>query len=151
MAYDSRIDTYEHIQKVQGFMARAVESLMDRSAKHDQSKLLSPEKEVFDEFTPKLAASTYGSEEYKAFLKGMGEGLEHHYRNNTHHPEYFTSGIRGMSLLDVLEMLCDWKAATLRHKNGDLAGSIEMNQKRFGYSDDFKKMLFNTATELRLF
>jgi hypothetical protein len=29
---------------------------------------------VFDEFTPKLRDSTYGSDEYKAFLEGMGDG-----------------------------------------------------------------------------
>lgn len=57
-------------------------------------------------------------------------------------------GIRGMCLLDVIEMLCDWKAATMRHADGDLAKSIEINQKRFGYSDELKAILANTAARM---
>lgn len=53
-------------------------------------------------------------------------------------------GIRGMSLFDLIEMLCDWKAATLRHNDGNIRRSIELNQKRFGYSDELKQILLNT-------
>jgi hypothetical protein len=42
-------------------------------------------------------------------------------------------------------MFCDWKAATLRHKDGDIIKSIEQNQKRFGYSDELKAIFLNTA------
>jgi hypothetical protein len=66
-----------------------------------------------------------------------------------HHPEHYSNGIQGMSLLDVIEMLCDWKAATMRHADGDLSKSIEINQKRFGYSDELKSILINTAIELK--
>ena len=48
--------------------------------------------------------------------------------------------------LDILEMLCDWKAATLRHKDGDIRKSIEINQKRFGYSDELKRIFLNTLS-----
>jgi hypothetical protein len=74
----------------------------------------------------------------------MKPALDHHYAMNSHHPEHFATGIQGMSLLDVLEMLCDWKAATLRHNDGDIRRSIELNQKRFGYSDELKAILLNT-------
>lgn len=150
MKYDSRPDTEAHIKTVQRYMERATAMLVRRSVDHDQSKLESPEREVFDEMTPKLAASTYGSDEYKGFLAAMKPALDHHYANNSHHPEHYPDGIRGMSLLDVLEMLCDWKAATMRHNDGDLRKSIEINQKRFGYSDELKRILLNTALELQL-
>lgn len=146
--YDSRPDTYKHIQTVQGFVQLAIRNLLERSHVHDQSKLVDPELEVFNVFTPKLANSTYGSDEYKSFLAAMKPGLDHHYAANSHHPEHYADGIKGMSLLDVLEMLCDWKAATMRHKDGSLAKSIEINQGRFEYSDDVKAMLKNTAKEL---
>lgn len=56
------------------------------------------------------------------------------------------SGIQGMSLVDLVEMLCDWKAAGERHENNPgLEHSIEINQARFGYSDELKKILLNTA------
>lgn len=151
MSYDSRPDTWRHINTVQGLMIRVVGNLADRAIVHDQSKLESPEVEIFDEFTPKLKDSTYGSDEYKGFLSSMKTGLDHHYAVNSHHPEHYPNGILGMSLLDVIEMLCDWKAATMRHADGDLAKSIEINQSRFGYSDELKSILVNTAKELEMF
>lgn len=77
-------------------------------------------------------------------LAEIKPALEHHYANNTHHPEFYPDGIRGMSLLDLVEMLCDWKAATLRHADGDIRKSIEINQSRFKYSDELKQVLLNT-------
>lgn len=145
---DSRIDTYQHIQTVQRFMDRIISNLMYRQREHDQSKLVSPEKEVFDEYTPKLATSTYGSDEYKSFLAAMKPALDHHYSVNSHHPEYYENGIKGMSLLDLVEMLCDWKAATMRHNDGCIRRSIEINQQRFGYSDELKQIFLNTLDEI---
>jgi hypothetical protein len=52
--------------------------------------------------------------------------------------------VQDMSLLDVLEMLVDWKAATMRHANGDIRKSIEINQQRFGFSDELKRLMLNT-------
>jgi hypothetical protein len=51
-----------------------------------------------------------------------------------------------MNLVDLIEMLCDWKAAGEQHKDGgDIFRSIEINQERFGYSDEVKSILLNTA------
>ena len=149
-AYDSQIDTLKHIGRVKDLMDDAAENLTKRAWHHDLSKLEEPEKSIFDEFTPKLRDSTYGSEEYKGFLAAMGEGLRHHYAHNSHHPEHYEDGIRAMSLLDLIEMLCDWKAATERHADGDLLRSIEQNQERFGYSDELKSILLATVKELGL-
>lgn len=144
-AYDSRPATWTHIHTVQGFMAQVVTDLQGRAHEHDQSKLVQPELSVFDEYTPKLKDSTYGSDEYKQFLVGMGEGLRHHYEANDHHPEHFEGGIHEMSLVQMLEMLCDWKAATTRHADGDLERSIKQNAERFGYGDEIRDLLLNTA------
>jgi hypothetical protein len=53
-----------------------------------------------------------------------------------------------MSLLDVIEMLADWKAATERHADGDLDRSITHNPERFGYGDEIERLLRSTAIEL---
>jgi hypothetical protein len=145
MAYDSRPDTYEHIAKVRGYLLEVVADLTRRAHAHDTSKLHDPEKATFDEYTPKLRDSTYGSDEYKAFLEGMGEGLKHHYEHNDHHPEHFDDGIHGMNLVQLIEMLCDWKAATERHADGDLRRSIQQNAERFGYRDEIAALLTVTA------
>jgi hypothetical protein len=143
--YDSRLDTYEHIGEVRQRLLAVAHDLIDRASRHDASKLVEPELSVFDEYTPKLRNSTYGSDEYKSFLEGMGEGLQHHYAVNDHHPEHHASGVADMDLVQVIEMLVDWKAATLRHADGDLRRSIEQNANRFGYGDEFQRLLLNTA------
>lgn len=149
MDYDSRPDTYAHIATVRGYLLKVAYLLTMRGHDHDLSKLEEPELSVFNEYTPKLADSTYGSDEYKGFLAGMqDEGLNHHYKVNDHHPEHFKYGIFDMDLLQLTEMLCDWKAATLRHKDGDLGKSIEMNAERFGYGQEMKGLLMNTAKNM---
>jgi hypothetical protein len=150
VTYDSRPDTYKHILAVQTNLARFVIDLMKRQAVHDQSKLYPPEVEAFDVLSPKLAGLTYGTDEYRATLREMKPALAHHYAANRHHPEHFgKAGIRGMNLLDLIEMLCDWKAAGERHAdNKGLRHSIEINQQRFGYSDELKQILLNTNAEL---
>lgn len=50
-----------------------------------------------------------------------------------------------MNLLDVVEMICDWKAATLRQKDGNLLKRIEINAQRFGFDEQFTQILLNTA------
>lgn len=146
--YDSREDTIAHIQNVKNFLTNICIRLDARATYHDQSKLSDFEKDVFDAYTPKLKNSTYGSDEYKEFLKEMKVALDHHYENNRHHPEHFENGILGMNLIDIVEMFCDWKAATMRHADGDLIKSIELNKKRFGYSDDIEQIFKNTAKYL---
>ena len=105
----------------------------------------SPEVEIFTEYTPKLAVTNYGSEEYQEFLKEMKVALDHHYANYRHHPEHFPKGINDMNLIDIMEMLCDWKASTMRQHDGNLLKSIEMNAQRFGYNNQLKQIFINTA------
>ena len=143
--YDSRPATLFHSQRVGELMIQVIKEALDRSTFHDRSKTESPEVEVFDEFTPKLKASTYGSDKYKGYLAAMGEGLKHHYEANRHHPEHFPNGQNDMTLVDLIEVLADWKAATERHDDGDLAKSLEIQRERFGLSDQLVAILRNTV------
>jgi hypothetical protein len=148
--YDSTVDTLKHIKRVNELLIRFAKDLMWRSTYHDNSKLRDPEKSLFDEYTPKLAGCTYGSDEYKQFLNGLKVALEHHYANNSHHPEHYPNGVEGMDLLDVVEMLLDWKAATERTKDGDILKSIDINEKRFNISPQLAQILRNTIINLGL-
>lgn len=144
--YDSRPDTIAHAIRVRQLLMPVIEELDKRSRVHDASKTHPPEKAIFDEFTPKLKTSTYGSEEYKGYLAAMGEALAHHYEHNRHHPEHFGDvGIDGMTLVDLIEMLADWKAATERHDDGDIARSLRIQQERFGISNQLAMILTNTV------
>ena len=143
--YDSKQDTLEHIKTVKSVIFTIVRELEKRAEAHDMSKLCPQEKAVFDKYTPKLKDITYGSREYNGFLAAMKPALDHHYARNRHHPEHYAEKFRGMNLIDLVEMFCDWKAATLRHADGNLLKSIDINQTRFGYDDDLLEIFRNSA------
>jgi len=55
------------------------------------------------------------------------------------------SDINGMNIIDVLEMIVDWKAASLRHADGDINRSIEINTDRFKMSPQLVNILKNSV------
>lgn len=141
-------DTFRHIERVRNLLGGFVMELLRRAAVHDQSKLETPEVELFTEYTPKLAGVTYGSPEYEAFRRAMGPALAHHYARNRHHPEHHKNGVDDMNLADLVEMFMDWKAASERHNDGNIKKSIEKNADRFGISPQLVKILENTARDM---
>lgn len=143
--HDSTQETNEHIAKVAGFLAEASIELLNRARVHDDSKLKSPEKELFDKYTHVLDKVEYDSPEYHECLKGLKPALDHHYANNTHHPQYYENSVDGMDLFDVMEMFWDWCAATERTKNGDIMKSIDVNKDRFEISDQLASIFRNTV------
>jgi Family of unknown function (DUF5662) len=156
VSYDSRPETWGHIDRVRHFVERAARDLIDRANQHDASKLVSPEVEAFDVATPKLAGLEYGSEEYRQSLRDLGPALAHHFEHNDHHPEHYANGVRGMSLMALIEMVCDWRAASERVKQrtddptkvNTFEAGLAYNQERFGYSDELAEIILNTAREL---
>lgn len=145
---DSRPETYEHIRRVNELLAFPIMQLIDRGLRHDASKLLSPEVEAFDEVTGTLKELTYGTVEYKQALHHIDDALQHHYEVNTHHPQHFPDGVDGMNLIDVMEMLCDWKAASERGKGNDFMEGLKHNRDRYHLSDQLYSILVNTALAL---
>jgi hypothetical protein len=146
MSYDSRIDTLLHIKRVSQLLNCFAKELIERGDVHDDSKLVSPEKELFDELTPLLSSLTYGSTEYQESLDRLMVALDHHYANNSHHPQHYENGVNGMDLLDLVEMFFDWKAATERTKDGDIRKSVEINSTRFNLSPQLVNIFNNTIT-----
>ena len=145
---DSRIETTKHILRVRDLLMEFREKLQQRGIDHDESKLQDPEKTGFDEMTAKLHGISYGSPEYKQMLADLKPSLDHHYANNSHHPENHENGLDGMDLLDIVEMLMDWKASTERHDDGDIHKSLEINKVRFKMSDQLYNILKNTIDNL---
>lgn len=167
-------ETAKHIRNVQLVLNSMVRELLSRLRCHDCSKYDEAEIEAFAEITPQLSKILYGSDEYKENLKKIKPALEHHHRCNPHHPEHYVkyvcngcfevykampercsqcgysqfqkeADISAMDLIDLLEMIADWLAATTRNPNGDIMDSIEKNQQRFKYSDELKSIFKNTA------
>jgi hypothetical protein len=142
---DCRVETQKHIERVRHYIRIMTDKLTTRGVNHDVAKLESPEVELFAEYTPRLATMQYNSDEYKQCLEELKPALDHHYAVYRHHPEHFREGINDMNLIDIVEMLADWKAASERQRDGNLLTSIEQNAIRFKMSDQLKQILLNTA------
>jgi Family of unknown function (DUF5662) len=143
--YDSTAETLRHSLRVAELMGQPIKELIDRSVRHDLSKTCEPERATYDQFAPRLSATVYGSPEHAALVEAMGEGLRHHYAHNRHHPEYFPRGVNDMTLVDLIEMLADWRAATERGEHDDLTRTLEINCERFGITPQLMDILANTA------
>ena len=141
---ESKFKTMRHVETVRNYLDSCVKIIMERAQTHDQSKLESPEVEVFEEYTSKLRDCTYGSDEYMENLKGMKVAIDHHNGVNRHHPEHHAHGIYDMNMFDLLEMIVDWKASGMRHNDGNIYKSIEINKKRFEMSDELAGLLVRT-------
>lgn len=141
-------DIKKHINDVNKNIFMVTDNLNKRAWDHDRSKLSSYELPYFIEYNSRLASSTYMSEEYNELRAGLKPALDHHYANNSHHPEHFENGIDGMSLLDLIEMVCDWVAAVKKHDDGDVVDSMKKNRVRFKISDSVYGILVNTILEL---
>ena len=68
---ECQVETQKHIENVRKYIRFVIDKLETRGVKHDASKLEPPEVELFAEMTPKLAAVTYGSDEYKEALEKL--------------------------------------------------------------------------------
>lgn len=141
-------ETRRHIARVNELLHMIAKQLLDRGVAHDASKLVEPEAETFAVYTERLKGLDYGSDDYKQCLAEMAPTLEHHYANNRHHPEHFPEGVTSMTLVDLVEMLCDWKAASERHNSGNILKSIEHNRGRFGIDAQLGQVLINTVNAL---
>lgn len=138
-------ETLKHVNEVRNNIWTLVKELDHRAQVHDASKFEEPERSVFAAKTPKLAKTEYGTEDYNKLLGEVKPAIDHHYSKNTHHPEHWPNGIDDMDLLDLVEMLSDWIAATKRNKNGNIHKSIEHNKTRFNMSDQLAKIFTNTV------
>ena len=138
-------ETRKHVQRVQTFMFAFAKAIIDRAMEHDGTKFENDEASAFAKTTPKLRGLTYGSEEYKSVLRELGPALAHHYQWNSHHPEHYEDSISGMDMLDIVEMLCDWRAATERHNDGSITRSIAHNATRWSIDGQLVRIFHNTV------
>lgn len=141
---DSTEATLTHIGVVQDLGGLVVKDFVRRLGRHDHSKLLPPEKACFDEISVRLRGTPYGSQGYRETLREFKPALDHHQTKNDHHPEAHPRGIHSMNLIQLLELCCDWIAASRRHPDGDVLKSLVISQERFGMTDDETALLERT-------
>lgn len=123
-----------HTRLVVLILEKLAHKLIERGASHDLSKLFPDE---FDEFVTVNRVARefkYGSEEYRQTIEET-PAIHLHFSRNPHHPEHHADGIDGMSLLDIVEMVADWKAAAMMYGHTPLRESVEIAKERFGMSE----------------
>jgi hypothetical protein len=128
-------------------LLRVAAALAGRAATHDLSKFLPSEARGFSEGLPEMGRVPYGTEAYREAMS-QGElraAVARHHRRNRHHPEHFDKGVRGMDLVDLVEMLADWAEACHRTPQGGLSHSIEFNSERFNLDWLLARLLDSTA------
>jgi hypothetical protein len=140
----------EHVRLVSGYLAAATNNLTQRAIRHDDSKWYEPEFTPYARNQPRFDAAEYGTPEYRAAVDAIKPAVQYHVTTNPHHPECYTEGVNGMTLFDVLEMLCDWMAACQRVKEETPWGKVsnlrlDLQQDRFKISDQLLQILVNTV------
>ena len=144
MASEHVTEIIKHKRLVASYLGIVISDLLRRAVEHDDSKFSPEEFDAFEQATPRLKDLVYGSDEYKQSLKEIESVIQHHYQVNSHHPEHFKNGINGMNLIDLIEMVCDWIAASQKVKDGDIYKSLDINRDRFGISEQLFLIIKNT-------
>lgn len=135
-----------HKTLVGRYINKVIGSLMEQAVVHDNSKFGIWEFEPYAEVQDRFATAEYGSEEYLACCEAIKPALKHHVTVNAHHPESFANGINDMSLLEVVEMVCDWCAACQRSGGDTLR--LDLQKARFTIDDQLYGIIVNTARRL---
>lgn len=142
---------YEHRLRVAKYLTRIVNDITARAVTHDDSKLTADELGPYSEVVGEFDQHPYGTPGYDAAKQKIRPAIEHHYANNRHHPEHFECGVNDMNLVDILEMLCDWKSATQNHKEtGTIEQSIQIGIEKYGISPQLAQIMRNTAKDYGL-
>lgn len=144
----AHFETFQHIHEVRKNLTSVINRLLDRALQHDMTKMGPGEMEGFAVATHQLKDVEYGSDRYYEMLAELQTTIRQHHSVNSHHPEFYENGMDGMDLIDLLEMICDWIAATKRTANGDPMKSLEHNTTRHNISPQLKSILANTIKNL---
>ena len=131
-----------------GERQKFVQELGVRANAHDASKRVEPEASVMREWIPVRRSCEFGSAAYNDAMGAMEPALQHHYEANRHHPEHFAGGVAKMGQLDLLEMLADWKAASLRQPGRPFATAFATSCERFHVAASLRSTLDETVTAL---
>lgn len=147
--HKARLVTDSHIARVRELLNDAAARLNVRGFHHDRSKYdeveIGPLAEM-QALIEREGHAPYGSEEYKRRTLMLGQMLEHHYANNSHHPEHYENGVDDMDLFDVIEMFFDWKAASERGEEPCM--SLSTACEKYRVSPQLQRIFENTADRL---
>lgn len=129
----------KHRKQVGSYLKSIIENIGDRAHAHDISKFMEDELNGFSYFERMDPSLKYGSPEYKEAFKKIEhhvrEAIILHHSRNDHHPEYHNN-VQDMNFLQIIEMVCDWKAASETYSDsGSFMRSVEIGMGKYDFSD----------------
>lgn len=148
MSNDFLQDLVDHKQRVAKYLLFIANALAERAAIHDNSKFTEEEFKTYEAAFSEFKTCAYGTEEYREVVEKIKPAIKHHYQANDHHPEHFQNGINDMDLVQIVEMVCDWMAASERSQT-DIFKGLEINQERFGIDSQLMGVISHTIAELK--
>lgn len=136
-----------HIGMVRFYLTQSIANLQHRLLHHDDSKLVEPERSAYEGLDEAIVGIPFGTDEYRQAIRShLGPALQHHYAHNRHHPDHYPNGVNGMTLFDLMEMLCDLRAACDEKDKQWI--DLEANRQMHKMSDDVYGILANTIKEM---
>ena len=132
-----------HIMTVQSRMRAIARRILNRADSHDLSKFAPDELGGMIEIDAIAEESGLNSPQYMEAIKGPAIGL--HRSRHSHHPEFHSDGIKDMSLLDLIEMVCDWKAANQVRGHPEGRQSVNMMIRRLELKDEYRFVVLLVA------
>jgi len=163
--------TEEHIRRVQINALKLYnyssmfKHLPEQAKRHDESKYKTPE------FLPYVILTHY----YRCKQEGIElktpahitdhikKAVFHHLKCNSHHPEFWDNSVKPlnkgersaivnalkMPIIDIAEMVCDWKAMSQELGNSaeDFANSVV--NKRFTFNSEQKTLIYELLKVLK--
>jgi len=143
------IEFYEsvtaHKEIVRNLMYNLSDLIRSRGENHDNSKIEDPEFDLWVEhFIPEEKRDPEDGN-FQETKKLLEEVITIHHRKNRHHPEFHGStGLKGTTLVDLIETLCDWIATTTKQDKGNLRVTIEMMRDKYKFSKELEQVFLNT-------
>jgi len=141
-------DLLIHISEVKENIASIRNDLEKRGIAHDRSKFETFEFDSFAKTRQKFKTVDFGTKEYQECVDEIKPAIDHHYAANRHHTAYHFNGFNDMNLIDILEMLADWKAASRRSPGLRFVDSLPGAYRKYDIPENMQKHIESTLTYL---
>lgn len=145
----AEVVTHRHISRVRELLGEFAIEMIKRGDRHDKSKFEQIELEPLQRMQDLIDAegpAEFGTQEYKRRTDLLGDMIEHHRANNSHHPEFYENGVNGMDLFDLVEMFFDWKAASERGESCVM--NLSRACQKYEINPQLEEIMTNTANRL---
>lgn len=140
-----------HKEQIAMLLAKFAAELTYRAAIHDNSKFSPDEFNVHSDNVHHFNKYQFNTKEEQELRHRLSPASISHRKRNRHHPEYFENGIDGMNIIDLLEMICDWKSASTRVPGDSLRKGFPILKEKYNISPQLLKILENTARDFKMY